>query len=294
MDHPYSDPPARRSGCPQAHGLGGHTAAVPSRRTLLAASLGTLAASLSGCAVERVAAGASLRTETRTETHSFVSRARRGVRTTWSLLRPADAPGDLSVVVALHGLGQDHTILHSLGAEHALAGTGRSFALVAPDGGTSYWHPHGGEDAGAMVTDELLPRLAAQGLRTERIGLIGWSMGGYGALRLAGLLGPTRVAGVAAVSPALWTDPASASRSGFSSADEYRRSSVMHDQAELAGISVRVDCGRTDPFAQAVRVYRAGFAHRPSGGFSFGSHDRGYWRRMLPEELAFLGGSLAP
>ena len=118
-------------------------------------------------------------------------------------------------------------------------------------------------------------------------------MGGYAALRLAGLLGPSRVAAVVAVSPALWTDPAAASRSGFADAAEYRRYSVMHDQGRLDGIRVRIDCGLADPFAEAVRVYRRGFRREPAGGFSFGSHDRGYWRRVLPEELAFLGSSLA-
>jgi dienelactone hydrolase len=260
---------------------------VPTRRTLLAGGLGGLAA-LAGCGLRTEAAPSSVRTET----HSFLSRARGGVRTTWSLLRPA-GDAELPVVVALHGLHQDHAYLHAVGADAALAHAGVPFALVAPDGGTSYWHPHDGEDAGAMVTEELLPRLADHGLRTDRIGLIGWSMGGYGALRLAGLLGPSRVAGVAAVSPALWTDARSASRSGFDDAAEYRRYSVMHDQHRLDGIRVRVDCGRTDPFADAVRIYRDGFAHRPSGGFSFGNHDRGYWRRVLPEELRFLGSTLA-
>ena len=39
-----------------------------------------------------------------------------------------------------------------------------------------------------MVLHEFLPLLdAARGLDvTDRIGLLGWSMGGYGALRLAG------------------------------------------------------------------------------------------------------------
>lgn len=149
-----------------------------------------------------------------------------------------------------------------------------------------------------MVVDELLPRLADAGLRTDRIGLLGWSMGGYGVLRLAGLLGPSRVAAVAAASPALWTDPTGASRSGFDDADEYERYSVMHDQRRLDGIRLRIDCGRADPFADAVRVYRARFRQAlPSahlaGGFGFGNHDRGYWRRTLPEELAFLGSTLA-
>ena len=69
-----------------------------------------------------------------------------------------------------------------------------------------------------MVVDEFLPMLAERGLLAgpgDRIGLLGWSMGGYGALRLAALLGADRVAAVAAVSPAMWSDPDDASRSGF-------------------------------------------------------------------------------
>jgi len=52
------------------------------------------------------------------------------------------------------------------------------------DGGTGSWHPHDGEDAGALVLDDLLPavrrdhRLA--GLVTERLGLVGWSVSGLG------------------------------------------------------------------------------------------------------------------
>ncbi|MDH2415900.1 alpha/beta fold hydrolase [Nocardioides sp. CER19] len=256
-----------------------------SRRTVLVAAAGL---ATGGCArASGVAHGVSV------ETHEFVSAARGGRTTRWTLMRPRGAGGTLPVVVALHGLGGDHGYVPAIGGAAALAAAGTPFALVAPDGGTSYWHPHDGEDAGAMVTDELLPRLADHDLRSDRIALIGWSMGGYGALRLAGLLGPSRVAGVAAVSPALWTDPASASHSGFDDAADYRRYSVMGDQRKLDGIPVRVDCGRSDPFADAVRSYRSGFAHRPGGGFSFGSHDRGYWRRVLPAELTFLGGTLA-
>ena len=71
-----------------------------------------------------------------------------------------------------------------------------------------------------MVVDELLPLLADHGLRTDAIGLMGWSMGGYGALRLAGLLGPGRVRVVVAASPALWSDPDDASASWFDSSEE--------------------------------------------------------------------------
>ena len=35
-----------------------------------------------------------------------------------------------------------------------------------------------------MVLTELLPMLATKGLDTSKVGFIGWSMGGYGALLL--------------------------------------------------------------------------------------------------------------
>lgn len=229
----------------------------------------------------------------------FVS-AHRGP-TGWALIRPAGTPADLPLVVALHGLGADHATL--LGASFGLpeflaahvAGGGSPFAIAAADGGRSYWHPRpDGEDAGAMVTDELLPLLAARGLRTDRIGLLGWSMGGYGALRLGGLLGPDRAAGVAAVSAALWTDPEDASPDGFADAEEYAAYSVMGRQEQLAGIPVRLDCGTGDPFHRAVEEYAEGFPAEADLTTSFepGGHDSGYWRRMLPAQLSFLGRSL--
>ena len=232
---------------------------------------------------------------------TFVSRARLGAETGWSILRPPHAPRSLPVVVALHGLGQDHATLTSpeLGVDRylaaAVAAGAPPFAIAAADGGTSYWHPRpSGEDAGAMVVDELLPLLADHGLETGTIGLMGWSMGGYGALRLAGLLGPSRVAAVVGSSPALWSDPADASPSGFDSAEEYERYSVMGRQADLDGIAVRVDVGTGDPFYRDVQEYVDGF---PPGAdltstFEPGAHHGGYWRRMLPDQLAFLGAHL--
>jgi enterochelin esterase-like enzyme len=145
-----------------------------------------------------------------------------------------------------------------------------------------------------MVVDELLPLLHDQGLDTDRIGLLGWSMGGYGALRLAGLLGPDRVAAVVAASPAIWQDPGSASTAGFADAEEYETYTVVDHQDDLDGIAVRVDCGTGDPFYRDVQDYVGAF---PDGAdvtstFEPGAHDRAYWRRMLPDELAFLGAAV--
>ncbi|WP_182526556.1 alpha/beta hydrolase [Nocardioides dongkuii] len=237
---------------------------------------------------------------------TFVSEARGGTSTGWAVVLPPGSARreELPVVVALHGRGQDHAALLGPGlgldrflAAHTAAG-GTPYAVAVVDGGDSYWHPRpSGEDSGAMVVDELLPLLAGQGLRagpTDRIGLLGWSMGGYGALRLAGLLGAGRVAGVVAVSPALWTDPDDASPSGFADAAEYEEFSVLGRQGDLEGVAVRVDCGTGDPFYRAAEEYVAGFpaSAQVAGGFEPGGHTSGYWRRVLPAQLDFLGRTL--
>jgi pimeloyl-ACP methyl ester carboxylesterase len=229
---------------------------------------------------------------------SFTSDAMGGAAVGWSLVLP---PGSdtvvLPLVVALHWLGADHATLTGpdLGLDRYLAqhveDGGAPFAVAAPDGGTGYWHPHDGEDGGAMVTEELLPILAQRGYDTTTIGLLGWSMGGYGALRLAGLRGRDATRAVVASSPALWSDADDASSTGFSDAEEYEEYSVFDQQDQLAGIPVRVDVGTGDPFYRDVQDYVNGF---PDGAdvtstFEPGGHDPGYWRRMLPVQLDFLG-----
>jgi S-formylglutathione hydrolase FrmB len=229
---------------------------------------------------------------------SFTSQARDGVEVGWSLiLPPAGEHSTLPLVVALHGLGADHTTLTGPDfgldrylAQHVADG-GAPFAIAAADGGTGYWHPHDGDDAGAMVTDELLPILQQRGHDTSVIGLLGWSMGGYGALRLAGIRGPDVTSAVVASSPAIWSDADDASSSGFSDAQEYDEYSVFDQQDHLTGIPVRVDVGTGDPFYRDVQDYVAGFPEDAdlTSTFEPGGHTPGYWRRMLPVQLDFLG-----
>lgn len=230
----------------------------------------------------------------------FTSKARLGASVGWTIAYPpGSAPGDrLPVAVVLHGYSEDHTdafgrrlgLEHFLAQDHARGGT--PFALAAVDGGDTYWHRRvTGEDAGALVTDEFVPMLAARGLDARRIGLLGWSMGGYGALHLAGRLGAARVASVVAESPALWHQASQAASIAFDGAADFARSGVMGRQQELDGIPVRVDCGTGDAFCPAARDYVAGFdaADHPAGGFEPGAHDMAYWRRMAPAQLAFVG-----
>jgi dienelactone hydrolase len=229
---------------------------------------------------------------------TFVSRHRLGASVGWSIIYPGPRPERLPVMLSLHGIGGDHTTaITDLGLDRFLPAAADAgvppFAIATVDGGTTYYHPRPqGEDAGAMVLDELLPLLTERGLDTRRLAFQGWSMGGYGSLRLAPIVGLPRVRAVAALSPALWTNPDDASASGFADAAEYERYSVMGHQRELDGIPVRVDCGREDPFYDADRAYVDGFDRPVTATFEDGAHDDAYWTRMVPAQLAFAGRRL--
>jgi enterochelin esterase-like enzyme len=230
---------------------------------------------------------------------SFVSQRRLGVRCGWSIGYPPGGQRNLPVLVVLHGKGGNHASAfgNDLGLQYYLAqqlAAGKPpFAIASVDGGDSYWHHRrSGEDAGAMVTDELLPILHDQGLNTSRIGLLGWSMGGYGALLLAGRLGADRVSVCVAESPALWLQPGDTAPGAFDDPVDYQANTVFGKQSRLDRIAVRLDCGQGDGFLPAAQHYLRGFAHRPAGGFQPGGHTLGYWRRMAPAQLAFVADRL--
>lgn len=225
-------------------------------------------------------------------TGSFVSAARGGVSTNWAIARPPGQTGPLRPVIALHGKGSDAATVMAGGVEQGLAQAVAAglppFAVVAVDGGGSYWHGRAsGEDSGAMVLNELMPMLSGQGLDTSRVGFLGWSMGGYGALLLGARLGAARTAAICAVSPALWTSSGGTAPGAFDGAADYEANSVWGLPA-LASIPIRIDCGNGDPFAAATRQYIAQLPTPPAGGFSPGGHDDAFWSSQLPAEITWL------
>ncbi|MFM9036039.1 MAG: alpha/beta hydrolase [Mycobacterium sp.] len=225
-------------------------------------------------------------------TGTFVSAARGGIPTDWAIARPPGQTGSLRPLIALHGKGSSAAAVMAGGVEGGLAQAVAAglppFAVVAVDGGGSYWHRRAsGEDAGAMVTGELIPMLAQQGLDTSRVGFIGWSMGGYGALLLGARLGPSRTAAICAVSPALWLSPEAAAPGAFDGPADFAANSVFGLPA-LGAIPLRIDCGESDPFYSATKAFIAQLPNPPAGGFSPGGHDGGFWSAQLPAEIAWM------
>lgn len=209
----------------------------------------------------------------------------RGMDTHWRLELPPGTPKAL--VVMLHGAG--HT------ADRAFVEMGLSphverlgIAIAAVDGGRTWWHRRGGLDGLAMVTDDLLPAaLAASGLSAQsRVGLTGYSMGGYGALLAASALGRERVRGVIAHAPALFANAREASHA-FDSQAEFDEFSVWTRVDRLKDVPTWIDCGTEDPFIDNDRRFAA-LLPGARTTFEKGDHDTSVWRPHLGAQLEWL------
>jgi S-formylglutathione hydrolase FrmB len=218
----------------------------------------------------------------------------------WSIAYPP-GHGDgstIPVVVTLPGRGGDpRTPFDQLHLDEVLdrLRPRAGFAIASVDGGDhSYWHPRAdGTDASAMLTDEFLPLLHERGLRTDVLGLHGWSMGAYGALLLAGK-DRLPVRAVAVSSPALFTSAGTTAAGAFDDAADFEAHDVFGHPQWLDRVpAVRVDCGEQDPFYAATREFVGRLRTRPAGGFGPGRHDAAYWRRVAPAQLHWLGHRVA-
>ena len=198
--------------------------------------------------------------------------------------RPAGHEEDerLPVVLVLHGATGRPSDYRGFGfgrfVSAVVAAGGTPFALVGADGGRLRWEPSpdGADDPRAMLTDEMPGWLADHGLDPERVALWGWSMGGYGALRLAETTG-TGFAALAAFSPAIASGDA-----------------VARDAGALSGLPVGLWCGTEDSFVGPTRELVEVLPEDPEiASFTAGRHTRGYWNAHTEEALAFLAGHLA-
>jgi len=230
---------------------------------------------------------------------SFTSAALRGAETGWAIsYPPGESPGaHLPVLIALHGKGGNHRdAFTSLGLADAQESVpaAHGFAISSVDGGGDYWHRRrDGRDAGVMLTDELLPVLEGQGLVTDRVALLGWSMGGYGSLLLAATRLHGRVTAVMTMSAALWTTSGASAPGAFDDAEDFRANDVFAMRPALASVPLLMDCGTSDPFVSANHAFVDGMTPRPAANFESGGHDDTYWRAMAPRQLTFVAEHLS-
>jgi enterochelin esterase-like enzyme len=218
---------------------------------------------------------------------------------------PGHRPGDeLPLVVALHGYGANHlTALADLTPASAVALRGSGgrplppVALVTVDGGNGYWNPHPGDDPMAMLVDELIPLCQRRGLGRppHRIGVLGISMGGYGAL-LLGEKHPSLVSAVAAISPAIWTSYAqarAANAGAYASAAAFAANDAVAHAHSLSGVPVRVAAGYGDPFYPGVQALAAALPLGAVVDFAKGCHDDSFFASQELASLEFLAQHLA-
>ena len=167
------------------------------------------------------------------------------------------------------------------------ASAGIDIVVGALEGGrSSYWHRRAsGDDPLRDLVEGLVPLLDARSGGGARA-VLGWSMGGYGAL-LAGIRHPDVFPTVVAASPAVWRRFSDAADGAFDGPDDFAAHDVLGSLDRLRGLRVRVDCGRDDPFAGASRelLRRVPGA---SGRVRPGFHDAQFWRTLVPSQLAFI------
>jgi predicted esterase len=216
---------------------------------------------------------------------------------------PAHRPGDaLPLIVMLHGYGRNHsTALVGMTPAQAMALRGNGAALtpmamVTVDGGNGYWNPHRDDDPMAMIVDGLIPFCQRKGLGVapEKIGLMGISMGGYGALAIAERF-PGLVSAVAAISPAVWTSYAqarAANTGAFASGTAFASGDVIAHASSLRGIAVRVASGVDDPFHPGVEQLVSALPSSRTEVFSAGCHTDSFFLEQEPLSIAFLARHL--
>ena len=186
----------------------------------------------------------------------------------------------LPVVVICHGATGRPTMYEDFGLPQFLTAAvdagADPFVLAGASGDVLRWEPQpGGDNPQAMVLEEMPQWLTDRGFDADRRALWGWSMGGYGVLRMAEVE-PGWARAVAAFSPAI------------SEGDD-----VFANAAELAGTPLGLWCGDRDSFYGAVQALVEVLPEEPEiVRYGSGGHTRVYWNDQTIEAFTFLASHL--
>jgi len=249
---------------------------------------------------------------------TFYSAARRRTVAFTLAYPPGHRPGsELPLIIALHAFGGNHDkVLTGMSLAQAVALRGvpggrplgpelrpdlrrplPPMAIIAADGGNGYWNPHPGDDPLGMIIDELIPRCQKKGLGRgpRKIGTLGISMGGYGALLVAEKY-PELIGAAAAIGPAVWTtypEARAVNAGAYASAATFAAGDLVTHAGALARVPVRVASGTDDPFHPGVEALVKVLPAHAVVDISGGCHTAPFFLAQEPASLAFLGQHLA-
>jgi len=212
----------------------------------------------------------------------------------WTVSHPPGAQPLQGTIFCLHGKGANHRFaFDSVHVPDAAAYLGLRLAVAGVDGGAdSYWHPRrNGSDALAMLLEEFAPMVRSM-VGDLPQALMGWSMGGYGAL-LAAERARNQFVAVAPASPAIWLTPAATAPGAFDSPADFYANNVFDGLANMNGMAVAVACGTSDPFYATTRNLVARMTYPHADFFGPGFHDTSYWASVAPSQLRAIAPALA-
>lgn len=221
----------------------------------------------------------------------------------WLIAYPPGAkPGaHLPVAIMLHGYGDTISGMDLHHYPEALAQTvasgGTPFAVAAINGGNQFWQKDGNQDAGAMVASEFVPLLKKLGLNTKRLGLTGWSMGGWGSLRLACDQLHGKLRAVAAVSTPCYATFAELPSGLWMTPEDFTANNFFTRPERLTDLPIYLACGESDQFRAGNVAFADILANTvgvqtPVLNIGPGGHSHEYWQSVAPSQFRFLSQHL--
>jgi enterochelin esterase-like enzyme len=221
----------------------------------------------------------------------------------WTLTYPTGhIEGEyLPVALALHSSYGNADEMIGLGFPERLdalisAGKTPPFALASIDSMNGFYEKKGSRDYGKVVAVEFLKVLRDRGLNTSRLGIIGWSMGGWGAFRLAQHELHNKVRVISAISTpcySSWKTWPSYERADMTKA-QFTAANFYHHPGLLAKPQIYMFCGKSDGFYKGNKAFakvldKAKGVRKPKTHFSAGDHSRDYWQSVLDPALTHIG-----
>jgi S-formylglutathione hydrolase FrmB len=211
----------------------------------------------------------------------------------WTVSHPAGVQPLQGTIFCLHGKGTNNKFaFDSVHVPDAAAYVGLRLAVAGVDGGAdNYWHPRqNGRNPLAMLLEEFVPMVRAM-VGDLPQALMGWSMGGYGAL-LAAERARNQFRAVAPASPAIWLTPGATAPGAFDSPADFYANNVFDGLANLSGMAVAVACGTSDPFYPTTRSLVTHMDYPHTDFFGPGFHDARYWASVAPSQLRAIAPAL--